>query len=367
MNYKFGNLDYKINRYPVSTNKSLIAWNSADELILNYIYENKISASNLIIYNDRFGFLASFLSDFSPSVIVDSKSQEMAIALNLELNDIDSQNFRFYNPLDKLTTPIEFGFIKIPKSMELFRLYLEQLAEVLDENSLVICGFMTKYFTSQILEIAKEYFYSVEQSLAVKKSRLLILKKAKSNKNKTKIIEVKLNDNVNLKQYPGVFSSKNIDYATQFLIEHINLRETDLKVLDLGAGNGILSYIINEKNPNCEIHLIDNSFLAIESAKLNLNGKNIHFHYDDNLKSFDDNYFDFIISNPPFHFEHETNIEIAISLFEESIKCLKPDGHLQLVANKHLNYKTHLFNMFENIEVKGENEKFIIYDCFSKL
>ncbi|PIQ08558.1 MAG: hypothetical protein COW71_11135 [Ignavibacteriales bacterium CG18_big_fil_WC_8_21_14_2_50_31_20] len=364
MNYKFGNLDYKINRYPVSTNKSLIAWNSADELILNYIDENKISASNLIIYNDRFGFLASFLSDFSPSVIVDSKSQEMAIALNLELNDIDSQNFRFYNPLDKLTTPIEFALIKIPKSMELFRLYLEQLAEVLDENSLVICGFMTKYFTSQILEIAKEYFYSVEQSLAVKKSRLLILKKAKSNKNKTKIIEVKLNDNVNLKQYPGVFSSKNIDYATQFLIEHINLRENDSKIMDLASGNGVLAYVIKVKNQNCEIHLVDDSFLSIESAKLNISGENIHFHYTDNLNELNKKYFDFIISNPPFHFEHETNIEIALSLFEESIKCLKEDGHLQLVANKHLNYKTHLSKIFNNVVIKAENEKFIIYDCF---
>lgn len=364
MNYKFGNLDYKINRYPVSTNKSLIAWNSADELILNYIDENKISASNLIIYNDRFGFLASFLSDFSPSVIVDSKSQEMAITLNLELNDIDSQNFRFYNPLDKLTTPIEFALIKIPKSMELFRLYLEQLAEVLDENSLVICGFMTKYFTSQILEIAKEYFYSVEQSLAVKRSRLLILKKAKSNKNKTKIIEVKLNDNVNLKQYPGVFSSKNIDYATQFLIEHINLRENDSKIMDLASGNGVLAYVIKVKNQNCEIHLVDDSFLSIESAKLNISGTNIHFHYSDNLNELNKKYFDFIISNPPFHFEHETNIEIALSLFEESIKCLKEDGHLQLVANKHLNYKTHLSKIFNNVVIKAENEKFIIYDCF---
>ena len=364
MNYKFGNLDYKINRYPVSTNKSLIAWNSADELILNYIDENKISASNLIIYNDRFGFLTSFLSNFSPSIIVDSKSQEMAITLNLELNDIDSQNFRFYNPLDKLTTPIEFALIKIPKSMELFRLYLEQLAEVLDENSLVICGFMTKYFTSQILEIAKEYFYSVEQSLAVKKSRLLILKKAKSNKNKTKIIEVKLNDNVNLKQYPGVFSSKNIDYATQFLIEHINLRENDSKIMDLASGNGVLAYVIKVKNQNCEIHLVDDSFLSIESAKLNISGENIHFHYTDNLNELNKKYFDFIISNPPFHFEHETNIEIALSLFEESIKCLKEDGHLQLVANKHLNYKTHLSKIFNNVVIKAENEKFIIYDCF---
>jgi len=367
MNYKYSNREHNINRYPSSANKSLVAWNSADEFILNYISANKIDIKNSVIYNDSFGFLTSFLSEGNPKIVINGKSQEKAIIQNFQFNGIGYENFELYNPLEKLKLPINLGLIKIPKSLDLFRLYLEQLIEVLTNNSIVICGFMTKYFSTQIIDIAKEYFNSVEQTMAVKKSRLLILKDAKSNVAKTNIHEIKLNNSVILKQYHGVFSSKNIDYATQFLIEHINLRETDLKVLDLGAGNGILSYIINEKNPNCEIHLIDNSFLAIESAKLNLNGKNIHFHYDDNLKSFDDNYFDFIISNPPFHFEHETNIEIAISLFEESIKCLKPDGHLQLVANKHLNYKTHLFNMFENIEVKGENEKFIIYDCFSKL
>jgi len=363
MKYKYGESEYEITRYPSSTNKSLIAWNSADELILNYISENKLDASNSIIYNDHFGFLTTFLSEFNPKVVVESKSQEKAILKNINFNGIASNNLKFYTPFEKSDLHSKLVIIKIPKSLDLFRFYLEQLAEILDENSAVICGFMTKYFTPQILEVANEYFYEVEQTKAVNKSRLLILKKAKLRLKETHINEIKLNDSESLKQYPGVFSSKNIDYATQFLIENMNLRETDSKIMDLASGNGIIAYEMNKQKQNCEIHLVDNSFLAIESSKLNLIGSNFHFHYTDNLDEFEENYFDFIISNPPFHFEHETNIEIAISLFEQSVKLLKNDGHLQVVANKHLNYKTHLTKLFSKVEITAENERFIIYEA----
>ena len=307
MNYKFRNSEFSIIRYPNSDNRSLKAWNSADEHILKYIDENSITDEGILLYNDRFGFLSSFLIGSSPKIIIESKSQEKAIRSNFEFNKLDFIKCETFNPLDELQTKVELCVVKIPKSMDLFRLYLQHLSEVMVENSKVICGFMTKYFTPQMLDIANEYFEKIEQSLAWKKSRLLILSKPKEFVKSSIINEVKLNDNVSLKQYFGVFSGNNIDYATQFLIEHLNVKETDIRVLDLGSGNGVLAFSINEKNADCEIHLIDDSYLATESSKLNLKGENVHFNYSDNLEKFDDNYFDFIVSNPPFHFEYENN------------------------------------------------------------
>jgi 16S rRNA G1207 methylase RsmC len=222
---------------------------------------------------------------------------------------------------------------------------------------------MTKYFTSQMLDIASEYFEEVKQTLAWKKSRLLILKKGKGKKEASIINEINISSEEKIKQYFGVFSSKNIDFATQFLIENISINENDNRVLDLASGNGILAYTIKKLKNNSEIHLIDDSFLAVESSKLNLEGESIHFHYSDNLKGFKEKYFDFIISNPPSHFEHETNIEISIELFKEAKKVLKEKGHFQLVANQHLNYKTHLLKIFNHVKITAENKKFIIYDC----
>lgn len=363
MIYKNNGNELNITRYPKSTNKSLIAWNSADEYVLKYIGENKINTKDVIIYNDRFGFLSSFLIDFTPKSIIENKSQEKAIKINFDINKLSKTKCEFINPLDKLNESINFSIIKIPKSMELFRLYLQHLSEALNENSIVLCGFMTKYFTHQMLDIANEYFDEVKQSLAWKKSRLLILRKAKPAKSISIIKEIILNEKISVKQYFGVFSGNNIDYATQFLIENINLKETDNKILDLGSGNGIIALTVNEKKDDCEIYLVDDSFLAVESSKFNLKGENIHFLYSDNLEEYEENYFDFVVSNPPFHFEQETNIEIATTLFNEAVRCLKPSGHFQVVANKHLNYKTHLVKLFGTVEIAAENDKFVIYDC----
>jgi len=351
-------------RYPKSDNKSLKAWNSADEYILEYLEKSELFFKNVTIYNDRFGYLSSYFNDYFPNVVIENRSQEKSIQSNISLNQLDSTKIEFITPLDKLETNPKLSIIKIPKSMDLFRLYLNQLTEVLDEDSTVICGFMTKYFTSQMLDIAKEYFNDVEQSLARKKSRLLILKNPKQKQSSSIINEIIFNDSINIKQYFGVFSANNIDYATQYLIENINILETDNVIMDLASGNGIMAYVLNEKKTGSEIHLVDDSLLAIESSKLNLKGENVHFHNSDILEEFDDNYFDFIVSNPPSHFEHETNIDISISLFKETKRILKKDGRIQLVASKHLNFKTHLVKIFKEVKITAENKKFIIYDCF---
>ena len=77
-------------------------------------------------------------------------------------------------------------------------------------------------------------------------------------------------------------------------------------------------------------------------------------------------FFDLVVSNPPSHFEYETNIEIAITLFKEVARCLKPDGRFVIVASKHLNFKTHLERIFERCKISAENNKFIIYECAAK-
>jgi 16S rRNA G1207 methylase RsmC len=97
---------------------------------------------------------------------------------------------------------------------------------------------------------------------------------------------------------------------------------------------------------------------------MNLQGDDFHFHYNDDLKIFDNRQFDYIVSNPPFHFEHENNIEVSLDLFHQSARILKNNAHFQIVANKHLNYLTHLEKYFTQVDITAENEKYIIYECW---
>ena len=361
MVFLFNQTEYKFVRYPATSNRSLRPWSAADEHLLQHLDYQEIKPEKLAILSDRFGFLTTILHSHQPFVILNYKSQEKAIHLNLKQNNLTDKMIRFLNPLEKIPSEIETAIIKVPKSLELFQLQLFQLSEALTDNAVVFCSFMTKYFSPQILKIANQFFEKVEQSNAWKKSRVLILQKKKTFQ-KISIANKIPFQKQTYQQYFGVFSANNIDYATQFFIEHLKPTKENFRVLDLASGNGILARTIQLQIPTNELHLMDDNWLAIESSKLNLKETSF-FHYSDSMEIFKDEYFDLVVSNPPFHFENETNIEVAIKLFEEVARCLKPNGSFQLVASKHLNFKTHLIKLFSSVNILAENKKFVIYDC----
>lgn len=363
--FRHKDLEYKFTRYPETTNKSLRAWSAAEEYVLLKLEELERSLGKIAIYNDRFGFLSCILNEHKPMVVVERKSQQRSIEQNMDLNELQWDREQQCSPLSELPGKVDVGIINIPKTMDLFELYLNHLSRSLSEDGMVFCSFMTKYFSPQMLSIAEKYFDEVEQSLARKKSRLLILKN-KTKRPKKELIHTipfafEEEGREELQQYFGVFSSGNIDYATQFLIGHLTLRETDKKIMDLASGNGVIARAIQLKDPKIEIHLMDDSLLAVESSKLNLDAANTHFHWNDTLKDFEANSFDLVVSNPPFHFGNETNIEVSLGLFQEVANILKPGGRFICVANRHLNYKTHLVKNFSSVEIIDQSKKYVVY------
>lgn len=354
---------YKIKRYPPTKNNTLQAHNTADQFLVDFILQNQLNTKTTFIYNDSFGYLATHLFSLKSHWVVNLKSQAQAIQNNLNYNKIEFKDKQFIYPLQKKDICIEVGMIKIPKSMDLFELYLQHLCSHIDENSIVVCGFMTRHFTKQMITIAEKYFDNIAQSKAWKKSRLLILKGLKKHETSQSLIHHIHSSSGVIQQYYGVFSAKNIDYATQFLIQNIAVEQSVTTVLDLASGNGILAKVVHQEVPHAQIYLLDDSYLAVESSKLNLKGENIYFHHQNNLDLFDNNYFDYIISNPPFHVEHEIDISIPLSLFEQAHRCLTQNGILQLVANQHLNYKSHLSKLFSIVHITAQNDKFVVYSC----
>jgi len=336
--------------------------------MIDYLQPLLIEKRSICIYHDRFGYLSTHLQTHQPYTIITFKSQESAILENFNNNKLENSALFFKNPIERIDTQIDIGIIKIPKSIDLFELYLNQLISSLMEDSIVIAGFMTRYFSRQALEIAQKYFEEVEQTKAQKKARLMILKSPKKVKQQELVHEILLENNQTLKQYYGVFSASKIDIATQFLMQHLNIDSSQKRILDLGCGNGVLAHRACQLNPSSEIYLTDDNLLAIESAKLNLGSSaKFHYYFTNHLKDFDDQFFDLIISNPPFHFEYENNIEITLSLFKEVERVLKPSAEFVLVANKHLNYKTHLERIFSKVDIISENNRFIIYQVFKQL
>jgi len=354
---------FHITRYPNTNNRSLRAWNAADEYLLDTVAGINVKPESLIIYNDRFGFLSCLLSQHQPFTVMTYRSQEKACTINLEANKLTVDESHWLSPLATMPTTVEYGLIRIPKSLELFRFYLYLLSQAIPEDGIVYCAFMTRHFSPRMLDAAGEFFEEVEQTKAWKKARLLILKKKKPFQKIDFVHTIKMDDTRLLKQYPGVFSANNIDYASQFLMEQMQDVSGAHRILDLASGNGLLAAFLRDKHPDAEIHLLEDFLLALESSRLNLVDPKSFFHYEDSLENLESDSFDLVISNPPFHFEYETNIEVALSLFEEVARCLKKEGSFQLVASLHLNYKTHLEKLFSSTIIIAENDKYVVYAC----
>ncbi len=367
-NFKFQDKSFSFSRYPKTDNRSLRAWSAADEYLINSATElvQNPENTNTAIYNDRFGFLGCLLHHHHPSVIVERKSQLTAIHKNLEANGLKKGELKFKKLLEETPASVDTALIHIPKSMDLFELYLQRIHQNLSDTGTVLAGFMTKYFTPQMLEISNRYFEEVEQSLARKKARILQLSGKKEVSYKTPIHEIQADITGNgeelIKQYYGVFSSDHIDYATQFLIDNLKVEKSDKAVLDLACGNGVIAKAVRSQNPEAELHLTDDSWLAIRSAQLNLKGENTHFYWSDTLADIVADSMDLVVSNPPFHFGHETNIEVSVWLFKEVARVLKPDGRFICVANQHLNYRTHLQKLFKG-KNPAQNKKYVLYEC----
>ena len=360
---QFDQKKWDLERYPKTRNKSLRAWSAIDELILSKVNQFELHEKKITLYHDTYGALACALNSYQPLSVILLYSQLKAIKKNFEINGIPPQNFHWNNPF-KLRETSDLGLIKIPKSMALFELYLKNVHKSTKDNSVILCGFMTRNFTPKIIDIAEQYFEDVSQSKAKKKARIIILKKPKKDiQNQLNFQKIKNDLGLTIKQYPGVFSNKKIDFGTLLLLESLpEIKDYD-KIMDLACGNGVIAAYIRKQNPKCCIHLIDDNFLAISSAKLNLIKINTHFHWKDDFKININKKFNLIACNPPFHFEYENTIEIALSLFKNAKKYLAENGTLIIVANTHLNYRTHLIKLFGSVQTIASNDKYEVISC----
>lgn len=358
-NIKIEAKTYQLERYPITIDKSLRAWSNAELLALDYVAKNNTEGIHL--FNDRFGVWNTVLEDRKPITVCTYASQRKAVLNNLQLNNF-SIDVVFKTPLDDLIN-VDLALLKIPKSLELFELFLKQIHNSSNKDTEVVCGFMLKYFSSSFLKIANLYFGEVVQTKAWKKARLLILKKPKKVIIEKPLINTVLWKEKELQQYYGVFSGDKIDIGTRFLIENLKVNENEIEVLDLASGNGVLASEVIDLNSNARVTLIDDFNLAIASSKLNIPKGRASFICAENLENLEKK-FDLVVSNPPFHFEYENNIEISLSLFRGVKDCLKINGRFLLVANAHLNYKTHLEKLFLSVLIVKSNSKFVIYECF---
>ena len=127
-----------------------------------------------------------------------------------------------------------------------------------------------------------------------------------------------------------------------FLYDFINTFKPQGRVLDVGAGSGILGLLVARDNKKVVLEAVEKQEIFVKLAKINARVNEIPYtlHDTDFLRLKDSVKYDYIISNPPFYpsgVQKSDNPMIAIarynvnlpldSFFKKVSQLLKPQSH----------------------------------------
>ncbi|MCO4759101.1 MAG: methyltransferase [Oceanospirillaceae bacterium] len=361
---------FQLSRFPRRKQEKLRAWDAADEYLLQQVADEHLlnDGCRILVLNDQFGSLAVALHQYHPTVISDSWLAHAGIQANLSDNNIQAEQI---NLLDSLSDPedqFDLVLIKVPKSLAMLEDQLHRLRPHLKEGSRVIASGMVKGIHTSTLKLFEKLIGETQTSLARKKARLIFpqvdcnITPTASPYPSSYVLE---NSVHRIYNHAGVFSRDSLDIGTRFFLSHLPTDDRYQQIVDLGCGNGVVGLMAAEKNPAAELTFVDESFMAVASAKLNFetafsDTRTARFTATDCLQGVPRNSADLVLNNPPFHQQTVVGTHIANQMFRESRTVLREGGELWVIGNRHLGYHITLKKLFGNCETVASNKKFVI-------
>ncbi len=380
--FVIGDQSLSLDRYPPDQkNRSLQAWDAADELLIKAAVEQYPTVSgSLLLLNDQFGALACALHAFTPIQVTDSYISQLATQHNLAANKLDA--VRQLSSLEQMPAA-GLVLLKFPTNHSYLRYQLRALKQVLSPGTLVLASAKAKEIHANVLAIFREELGETTASLTEKKCRLITARcdSATTTPSSVKFplrwqVEVQTASTglraVELINHANVFSREQLDIGARFLLEHLPELSPASQVIDLGCGNGVLGVAMLLANPELRLTFCDESYMAVDSAKLTITQNcpeqlaNCQFVVDDSLSKQTDLSIDFIICNPPFHQQNAVTDHIAWQMFADARRVLKVGGRLRIVCNRHLGYHEKLSRLFGGCVHIASNAKFTILEAIRR-
>lgn len=165
--------------------------------------------------------------------------------------------------------------------------------------------------------------------------------------------------------HANVFSRTGLDIGARFFMQHLP-ENLEGEIVDLGCGNGVIGLTLLDKNPQAKVVFVDESPMAVASSRLNVETNmpealdRCEFMINNALSGVEPFRFNAVLCNLPFHQQHALTDNVAWEMFHHACRCLKINGELYIVANRHLDYFHKLKKIFGNCTTIATNNKFVV-------
>ena len=386
--------EFELTRHPIRKNDTLRAWDAADEFLLQHLADTDVALTGtVVVVNDGSGALATVIASSaaaavtagapasSPVVSVgDSYISQLATSANLRLNGVDASRVDLRGSSDPLPPRIDVAVVKVPKTLALLEEQLIRLAPSLHDGSVVVGAAMSKHVHTSTLELFERVLGPTSSSRARKKARLIFVEPDASRSTPVSAYPHRYTldpGNIRVFSHAGVFSSERLDIGTSFLLDNLPDQAGQIRIVDLGCGNGVVGTVAAMDNPDADVLFIDESYLAVASAEAtagaNLGGdRELEFLVGDGLQQLKDHApiekgsVDLIFNNPPFHDDHALSDATAWQMFTESHQALLKGGQLWVIGNRHLAYHAKLKRIFGNCDIIASDSKFVVFRATRK-
>ncbi|HBI5145279.1 23S rRNA (guanine(1835)-N(2))-methyltransferase RlmG [Salmonella enterica subsp. enterica] len=356
-----------LKRFPQTDDVNpLLAWEAADEYLLQQLDETEIRGPVLIL-NDTFGALSCALAEHSPYSIGDSYLSELGTRENLRHNGIAESSVTFLNSTSDYPQAPGVVLIKVPKTLALLEQQLRALRKVVTAQTRIIAGAKARDIHTSTLELFEKVLGPTTTTLAWKKARLINCTFSHPQlADAPQTLSWKLEDTGwTIHNHANVFSRTGLDIGARFFMQHLP-ENLDGEIVDLGCGNGVIGLSLLAKNPQANVVFVDESPMAVDSSRLNVETnlpeafERCEFMINNALSGVEPFRFNAVFCNPPFHQKHALTDNIAWEMFHHARRCLKINGELYIVANRHLDYFHKLKKIFGNCATIATNNKFVI-------
>lgn len=362
----------QLRRYPDVEAPDLVAVDATDRLVLDEAATVLAAAGpgEIVVIGDRYGALTlgaiALHGARDVRVHQDAVVHEHALMSNAERGGLTG-TFRSLSLVPELVTGARVVLLQLPRGLAALEEIAELVAAHATPDVVVVAGGRLKHMSRGMNEVLGQHFGDVTASLARQKSRCLLARHPTPPGTYPSFPRRHFDEEHGLwiAAHGAAFAGPSLDLGTRYLLTFLGeMSPLARDAIDLGCGTGVLAAQLAAARPDLHVVATDTSHAAVRSTRATLEanslGERVEVVRADGLEGQPAVSTDLIVCNPPFHVGAAVQPDVAIELFKEAARVLRPGGELWTVFNSRLGHAGALRRIVGSTKVMGDNGRFTV-------